>query len=78
MNFISLKLARKNSNNQQVRHFFMKQIHQWKRFIRWQDLEYNKKKLQSEQHLVRNTIKLNQDFYISPERIEQGIVRKFF
>lgn len=67
-------LNRRNgiSDKVQVRHFIMKHVHQWKRFIRWQDLERDFKEYKKEDYLIKNTLKLNNDFYISPETVEQG------
>lgn len=47
-------------------------VHQWKSFLRWQDLDRDYKVESDEQARIKNTIKLGNDFYLSPEKIEDG------
>jgi len=47
-------------------------VHQWKSFARWQDFDRDYKVHADEQARIKNTIKLGNDFFLSPEKIEDG------
>jgi len=62
-------------NRQQKRHsqWF---IHQWRSFIRWQDLVRDAKELAEEKRRIRNYLPIAEGFYISPEKTEDALPQK--
>uniref|UniRef100_A0AC34Q643 Mitochondrial ATP synthase regulatory component factor B n=1 Tax=Panagrolaimus sp. JU765 TaxID=591449 RepID=A0AC34Q643_9BILA len=45
-------------------------IHKWRSFKRWQDLDRDRKEHLDELQRVRNFMRISDDLYISPERVE--------
>lgn len=48
-------------------------IHKWRSFKRWQDLDRDRKEHLDELQRVRNFMRISDDLYISPERVEDGL-----
>ena len=49
-------------------------IHKWRSFKRWQAQEKEKAKYEDELQRVKNYMRISDDLYISPERVEDGML----
>lgn len=74
MKFLRAKLCNSVGQKRNARWF----IHQWREFKRWQDLDRASKEYKEEQWRVKNWMKLESGFYISPEVTEDVLPKKPF
>uniref|UniRef100_A0AC34FAA2 Mitochondrial ATP synthase regulatory component factor B n=1 Tax=Panagrolaimus sp. ES5 TaxID=591445 RepID=A0AC34FAA2_9BILA len=51
-------------------------VHKWRSFRRWQSIDKDRLKYEDELHRVKNYMRLSDDLYISPERIEHVLPKK--
>uniref|UniRef100_A0A7E4VU30 ATP synthase subunit s-like protein n=1 Tax=Panagrellus redivivus TaxID=6233 RepID=A0A7E4VU30_PANRE len=51
-------------------------VHKWRAFKRYQDLDRDRKQYEDELYRVRTAMRISDDLYISPERIEDVMPRK--
>ena len=50
-------------------------IHKWRHFKRWQDFDRDTKQNEDELQRVKNFMRINDELYISPEKVEDGMLR---